>query len=118
MFFRKIDFTIFKCKRESCLPFRILHLKQFFSGMHLLLYIDKHQIEGFPGDLVVNNPPAKQETQVQSLGWKDPPLPPQRRKWQPTLVFLPGESYGQRSLVGYSPWGRKESGTTERLTLT
>ena len=32
-------------------------------------------------------------------------------------VFLPGESHGQRSLVGYSPWGRKESDTTERLTL-
>ena len=38
-----------------------------------------------------------------------------RRKWQPTPVFLPGESYGQRSLVGYSPWGRKESDTPERL---
>ena len=31
-----------------------------------------------------------------------------RRKWQLTLVFLPGKSHGQRSLVGYSPWGRKE----------
>ena len=30
---------------------------------------------------------------------------PRRRKWQPTPVFLPGESPGQRSLVGYSPWG-------------
>ena len=33
---------------------------------------------------------------------------PGRREWLPTPVFLPGESYGQRSLVGYSPWGRKE----------
>ena len=32
---------------------------------------------------------------------------------QPTSVFLPGESHGRRSLVGYSPWGHKESGTTE-----
>ena len=32
-------------------------------------------------------------------------------------VFLPGESHGQRNLAGYSPWGRKESDTTERLTL-
>ena len=31
----------------------------------------------------------------------------------PTLIFLPGRSHGQRSLVGYSPWGRKESDTTE-----
>ena len=30
------------------------------------------------------------------------------RKWQPTPIFLPGESHGQRSLVGYSPWGSKE----------
>ena len=41
-----------------------------------------------------------------------------RRKWQPTPVFLPGESHGKRSLVGYSPWGCKESKTTERLTHT
>ena len=40
---------------------------------------------------------------------------PWRRKWQPTPVFLPGESHGWRSLVGYSPWGCKESDTTERL---
>ena len=40
---------------------------------------------------------------------------PWRRAWQPTPVFLPGESNGQRSLVGYSPWGHKELDTTERL---
>ena len=34
------------------------------------------------------------------------------RKWQTTPVFLPGKSHGQRSLVDYSPWGRKESDTT------
>ena len=39
---------------------------------------------------------------------------PWRRKWQPTPVFLPGESHGWRSLVGYSPWGRKELDMTER----
>ena len=38
---------------------------------------------------------------------------PWRRKWQPTPVFLPGKSHGQRSLVGYSPWGCKESEMTE-----
>ena len=42
---------------------------------------------------------------------------PWRRKWQPTPVFLPGESHGQRSLAGYSPWHRKETDTTEQLTL-
>ena len=40
-----------------------------------------------------------------------------RRKWQPTPVFLPRESHGRRSLVGYSPCGCKESDTTERLHL-
>ena len=46
---------------------------------------------------------------VRSLGQEDP----QQRAWQPTPVFLPGASHGQRSLVGYSPWGCKESDTTE-----
>ena len=39
-------------------------------------------------------------------------------KWQPTPVLLPGESHGHRSLVGYSPWGHKESDMTEWLTHT
>ena len=47
-------------------------------------------------------------------GWEAP----WRREWQPTPVFLPGEVHGQRSLVGYSPWGCKESDRTERLTLS
>ena len=39
---------------------------------------------------------------------------PWRWAWQPTPVLLPGESHGQRSLAGYSPWGQKESDTTEQ----
>jgi len=38
---------------------------------------------------------------------------PRRKAWQPTPVFLPGESHGQRSLVGYSPKGHKDKNTTE-----
>ena len=38
---------------------------------------------------------------------------PWRREWLPTLVFLPGDFHGQRSLAGYSPWGHKESDMTE-----
>ena len=49
----------------------------------------------------VKHLPTRWETRVQSLGWEDP----LRRKWQLTPVFLPGESHGWRSLVGYSPWG-------------
>ena len=41
---------------------------------------------------------------------------PWRRTCQPIPVFLPGESHGQRSLEGYSPWGLKDSDTTERLS--
>ena len=43
--------------------------------------------------------------------------PPWRREWQPTPVFLLREFHGQRSMVGYSSWGRKESDKTEGLTL-
>ena len=57
---------------------------------------------------MVKNLPVRQETQVDPWVRK----PPWRRAWQPPPVFLP---HGQRSLVGYSPWGRKESDMTERL---
>ena len=40
-----------------------------------------------------------------------------RRQWQLTPVLLPGESHGQRSLISYSPWDRKELDTTERFSL-
>ena len=56
-----------------------------------------------PDGSVGKSPPAIQETQVQSLGWEDP----LERGMATHSVFLPGKSHGQRSLVGYSPWGRK-----------
>ena len=58
---------------------------------------------------MVKSPPTMQETEFDPWVGKIP----WRREWQPTLVFLPGEFHGQRSLVGYSPWGRKESDMTE-----
>ena len=60
----------------------------------------------------VKNLHAMQETWVQSLGQKDP----WSKGWLPTPVFLLGDFHGQRSLVSYSPWGHRESGTTKRLT--
>ena len=57
--------------------------------------------------------PAVWETWVRSLGWEDPPV----REWQRTPIFVPGEFHGQRSLVGYSPWGHKELDTAEPLSL-
>ena len=58
--------------------------------------------------------PTMWETQVGSLGWEGP----LEKEMAPTPVFLPGKSHGRRSVVGYSPWGRKESDTTERLHFT
>ena len=49
---------------------------------------------------MVKSLPEMQETWVRTLGREDL----WRKEWLPTLVFLPGESHGQRSLVGYSPW--------------
>ena len=43
---------------------------------------------------------------------------PWRRKWQSTPVLLPGKSHGQRSLVGYSPWGRKETRLSDFTSLS
>ena len=71
--------------------------------------------------LVVKNPPAEAgdiRDAVRSLGWKDP----WRKAWQPTPVFLPGESHGQRSLVGYSPqvtkmWARMKLLSTHVRSL-
>ena len=67
--------------------------------------------------LVVKNPSVKAGNMrdVGSISWVR--KIPCSRAWKSTPVFLPGESQGQRSLVGYSPWGRKESDTTEWIIL-
>ena len=62
----------------------------------------------------VKNLPAMQEMQ---RGWFNPWVgkTPWRRAWQPTPVFLPGESHKQRNLVGYSPWGPKRGTRLKQL---
>ena len=68
---------------------------------------------------MVKNLPAMPDTWAQSLG-RDDPLgreDPLEKEMATHPVFLPGKLHGQRSLVGYSPWGHKESPMTERLTL-
>ena len=57
---------------------------------------------GFPGCSVVKDPSANAEDVGSTLIWVR--KIPWRRKWQPTPVFFPGKSYGQRSLVDYSLW--------------
>ena len=68
---------------------------------------------GFPGGASHKEPGCqckrckrgRLDLQVRKIPW--------RKAWQPTPVFLSGESHGQRTLVGYSPWGFKESDMTE-----
>ena len=88
---------------------------QLEFATHLQLFtLHLHYIWAFLVAQTVKNLPAMQET------WFDPWIGkiPWRRKWPPTPIFLPGEFHGQRSLAGYSPWGRRESDMTRRLTLT
>ena len=94
-------------------------IREFGIDMHTLLYLkwivhkDLPYSTGGLCSILFNNLNRErmQDTQVWSLGGEDPC----RRKWQPTPVFLSRESHGQRSLAGCSPWGHKESDTTEWL---
>ena len=79
------------------------------STQHIMLRWDRGKV------LVGKNPPpsagdikrCRFDPWVGKIPW--------RRVWQPIPEFLPGKSHGQRGLEGYSPWGLKESDTTERL---
>ena len=81
----------------------------FSSHLNLLVM----SVQGFPGGESGKEPPC------QCRRHKRPGLAPRvgkilwSRKWQPSLVFLPGESHRQKSLEGYSPWGCTEPGMTE-----
>ena len=72
-----------------------------------------YTVEGFPGDAGGKEPTSqyRRHKRCRFNSWVG--KIPWRRKWHPTPVFLPGKSHGQRSLVGYSLWGHKESDTTE-----
>ena len=71
------------------------------------------QVKGFPGGTSGKEPiyQCRKNKKHRFNPWVR--KIPWRRSWQPTPVFLPGASHGQRSLAGYSPWGRKESDMTE-----
>ena len=81
--------------------------KQRFQALYPLWYL----CASVYNRQTVKRLPAMRETGVRSLGWEDA----WRRKWQPTPVLLPRKFHGWRILVGYSPWGHKESDTTERI---
>ena len=81
--------------------------------LYLLLVLTIHsgwasQVVLLVKDLPANAGDVREAALISGLGRS-----PQRRAWQPTPVFLPGESYGQRSLAGYSPWSHKELDMTE-----
>ena len=86
----------------------------FWKILCSFVYKAKDRLGGSLVAQIVKNLPAMQETWVWSLGQEDP----LEKQMLPTPVFLPGESHGQRSLLGYSPWGHKESDMIEQLTHT
>ena len=63
--------------------------------------------------LVVKNPPVNAGDIREHRFYPWVRKIPRRRAWQPTPIFLPGESHGKMSMVDYGPWGHKESDTTE-----
>ena len=73
---------------------------------------NKYQPLGFPGGTSGKEPTCQCRTLKRN--WEDP----LEKAQQPTPVCLPGESHGQRSLEGYSPWGRTELGTAEETEHT
>ena len=85
-----------------------IHLSSLLA--FLLIEVTPDGVGGFPG-----GSDGKESTcnagDLGSIPWVG--KIPQRRAWQPTPIFLPGEFHGQRSLVGCSPWGHKESDVTE-----
>ena len=103
---------------QSVFPMKLTHLTQAEMAESNRAYVCIWR--GIPGGTSGKEPTRQRrghkrcgfdpwEMQVQSLVWEDP----QRRAWQPTPAFLSGESHGQKSLMGYSPCGRKESDMTE-----
>ena len=108
-----------KCWREFCKPGKITSQQYnwckkpffFFFLLYFLLY------QGFSRWYSGKEPPCQYKS-CQSHGF-NPWVGkiPCKRKWQPTAVFLPGKSHRQRSLMGYSPQGHKESDTTEQLSI-
>ena len=97
------------------LRFKEIHLTFFIErgiGLDFIVIIIEDERQGWRGS-------GGKETTCQCRRHQRPGFSPLvgkiqwRRKWQPTPVFLPGESHGQRGLAGYSPWSHKELDTME-----
>ena len=79
-------------------------MKESSLSIKIYLLIVSKCFQASQSAQTVQNLPAMQKTQVQPLGWEVP----LEKEMQPTLVFLPEDFHGLRTLVGYSPWGYKE----------
>ena len=107
----------YKAKSLSYTHIYFFHLL-FYSGLSQdTEYSSLFYTSGFPGG--ASGKELACQCRRLKRYWFDPWVRkiPWRRAWQPTPLFLRGESHGQRSLVGYSPWGHKVPNTTEWLTL-
>ena len=113
-------FTFFIVSRQSRCSMNTYMFRQWINEKNVsnekkILVKQNKRINGIKDSLVaqsVKNQPAKQETWVQSLGWKDP-----LEKGMAThSSILAWRIQWTTSLVGYSPWNHKESDTTERLS--
>ena len=100
------SFLIAKAWKHPRCPPVDKQINKVWSIQTLGYYSGLKSNEGCTGGSSVKNPPAEHETCVQSLSREDP----LRRNWQPTPVFLPGKSHGQRLLAGYSQWDHKRVG--------
>ena len=104
--------------KNVSLPIYTLHTE----GYHMQLFLVRYHIQRLNGSMLgaslvaqtVKRLPAMRETRVRFLGREDP-LEKEMAIHSSTLAW---KSHGQRSLIGYSPWGRKESDTTEQLVLS
>ena len=83
------------------------------TNYHQIFVLSLYSHHGFPGGSHSKESTCNSGDQINPWVRKIP----WRREWQPTPVFFPRKSHGQRSLAGYSPWGYKNVNTTEQLTL-
>ena len=100
--------AVFGCKQQCLLELTAAKLESEVLRVPQTILSDVTEVPLFSLNLLYSSSPL----------WAPfPSLHPlgRRRQWQPTPVLLPGKSHGQRSRVGFSPWGLKESDTTERL---
>ena len=108
LFFFFFNIDILKCS----IHFHTTVLQIIYQTQHLIKYdLMLNNNLGFPGGAVVQNLPANTGDDMSSSPGSG--KIPWSKLWQPTAVSLPGETHGQRSLVGYTPWGRRESDMTE-----